>query len=171
MSVAAAGPALTLVAAVAENGVIGSNGALPWRLPADLAHFRRLTLGKTILMGRRTFESLGKPLDGRDNWVLSRDATFRPAGVRVFANLEQALAAKGSGELVVIGGAELYRRTLPLAARLELTLVHAQAEGDTWFPPLDPQQWREVARAGHAADARHPYSLDFISYSRRSPDD
>ncbi|MBL6749063.1 MAG: dihydrofolate reductase [Nevskia sp.] len=167
MSDAAGTPELILVVAVAENGVIGRNGALPWRLPDDLKRFRRLTLGKTLLMGRRTFDSLGKPLDGRDNWVLSADPAFHPPGVRVFASLGQALAAKAGGELVVIGGADLYRQTLPLAARLELTLVHAEVEGDTRMPALDPHRWMEVAREDHPADARHAHAFSFVSYSRK----
>src|SRR5690349_17131358 len=108
-----------------EDRVIGRDGTLPWRLPEDLKHFRRLTLGKTVLMGRKTWQSLGKPLEGRRNWVLSRDPAFRPAGCEVFATLEQALAAHGAGELVVIGGAELYRQALPIADTLHVTRVHA----------------------------------------------
>jgi dihydrofolate reductase len=169
MSAEAAAPVLILVAAVAENGVIGRDGALPWRLPADLRHFRRLTLGKTILMGRRTFESLGKPLDGRDNWVLSRDPAFHAAGVEVFPSLERALERKETGELLVIGGAELYRLSLPRAACLELTAVHAPVEGDTVFPEFDRSQWLETAREDHAADAQHAYAYSFLSYSRRRP--
>jgi dihydrofolate reductase len=158
---------LTLVAAVAENGIIGRDGALPWRLPEDLKQFRRLTLGNTVLMGRKTYESLGKPLEGRANWVLSRDAAFAPGGARVFAHLDAALAQPPQGHLLVIGGAELYRQTLPLANRLELTKVHAPVEGDTRFPDFDAAQWLESARADHAADERHAYSYSFLSLVRR----
>jgi dihydrofolate reductase len=158
---------LTLIAAVAENGVIGRDGALPWRLPEDLKHFRRLTLGNTVLMGRKTYDSLGKPLDGRANWVLTRDAAFAAAGVRVFRRLDQALAAEPQGRLLVIGGGELYRQTLPLAQCLELTLVQAAPEGDARFPDYDAAQWREAARADHPADERHPYAYSFITLVRR----
>lgn len=149
-----------------ESRLIGRGGGLPWRLPEDLRHFRRLTLGKTVLMGRKTFESLGKPLEGRDNWVLSRDPSFQPQGVRVFRELDAALAAHRDGELMVIGGAELFQRTLPLAGRLYLTCVHAKLEGDTWFPELKTSHFREVARADHASDERHAHSFSFITLER-----
>jgi dihydrofolate reductase len=159
---------LVLIAALAENHTIGRDGDLPWRLPDDLKRFRKLTLGNTILMGRRTWASLGKPLDGRRNWVLTRDASFvAPTGVEVFANLEHALAAEAEGELLVIGGAQLYQQTLPLATRLELTRVHAQVEGDTFFPPIDPVEWLETAREEHAADVRHAHAYAFITLQRR----
>jgi len=158
--------ALTLIVAVSDNGIIGRDGGLPWRLPEDLKHFRRLTLGNTVLMGRKTFESLGKPLEGRANWVLTRDPAFAPAGARVFRDLDAALAAQPQGELLVIGGAELYRQTLPLASRLELTRVHARVEGDTHFPDYDAAQWRETARVDHAADERHAYAYSFLTLLR-----
>jgi dihydrofolate reductase len=156
---------LVLIAAVSDNGVIGREGALPWRLPEDLKRFRRLTLGKTILMGRKTWDSLGKPLDGRDNWVLTRDTTFAPAGARVFHSLEAALA-EAQGELLVIGGGELYRQALPLARRLELTRVHAKVAGDAHFPVYSETEWREVAREDHAGDERHVYPYSFITLER-----
>ena len=158
---------LALVVAVAENGVIGRDGGLPWRLPEDLKHFRRLTLGNTVLMGRKTFESLGKPLEGRANWVLTRDPAFVPAGALVFRDLDAALAAQPQGELLVIGGADLYQQTLPLASRLELTRVHARVEGDTYFPDYDAAQWHETARVDHAADERHAHAYSFITLARR----
>ncbi len=159
-------PGLTLVVAVSENGIIGRDGGLPWRLPEDLKHFRRLTLGNTVLMGRKTFESLGKPLEGRANWVLSRDPAYAPAGARVFRDLDAALAAEPQGALLVIGGAELYRQTLSHARRLELTRVHAQVEGDTLFPHYDPAQWHETARRDHAADERHAHAYSFLTLER-----
>ncbi|MFI4981037.1 MAG: dihydrofolate reductase [Nevskiales bacterium] len=159
-------PRLTLVVAVSENGIIGRDGGLPWRLPEDLKHFRRLTLGNTVLMGRKTFESLGKPLEGRANWVLTRDTAFAPAGAQVFRDLDAALAASPQGELLVIGGADLYRQTLPLASRLELTQVHAQVEGDTHFPDYDAKLWRETARVDHAADERHAHAYSFLTLDR-----
>ncbi len=156
-----------LIAALAENGVIGRDGALPWRLPEDLKRFRRLTLGNTVLMGRKTWDSLGKPLDGRDNWVLTRDGGFTAAGVQVFHHLEQALSAPRNGNLMVIGGAELYRQTLALADRLELTQVQASMAGDTWFPTLNPADWRETAREDHAIDDRHQYAYSFVTLECR----
>lgn len=157
---------LSLIVAMDEGGLIGRGGQLPWRLPEDLKFFRRNTLGKTVLMGRKTFQSLGKPLDGRDNWVLTRDPAFRPAGVRVFADFEAALAAHGGGELMVIGGADLFRLALPRAHRLYLTRVHARLEGDTWFPPWNPGEWREVAREDRPADARHAWPYSFVTLDR-----
>lgn len=157
---------LTLVVAVADNGVIGRDGDLPWRLPEDLKHFRRLTLGNTVLMGRKTFDSLGKPLEGRANWVLTRDPAYAPAGATVFHTLDAALAAPPQGELLVIGGAELYRQTLPHARRLELTRVHAEVAGDTCFPAYDPAQWREIAREDRAADERHAHAYSFLTLER-----
>ena len=157
---------ISLVVAMDEGGVIGRGGALPWRLPEDLKHFRRLTLGKTVLMGRKTWESLGKPLEGRGNWVLSRDPLFRPAGCEVFRTLDEALAAERDGELVVIGGAEIYRQALPLADTVHLTRVHARVEGDTRFPEWPAGQFRQTARVDHPADARHAHAFSFITLQR-----
>ncbi len=158
---------LILIAALAENRVIGRDGDLPWRLPDDLKRFKRLTVGKTVLMGRKTWVSLGRPLPDRDNWVLSRDPTFKPAGATVFATLDQALNAGQGRELVVIGGAELYRQTLPLATRLELTEVLAEIDGDTRFPEIDRRAWQQIACEEHAADERHAHALRFVSLQRR----
>jgi dihydrofolate reductase len=157
---------ISLIVAMDEAGTIGRNGTLPWRLPEDLKHFRRLTFGKTVLMGRKTWESLGKPLEGRANWVLSRDPAFRPAGCEVFRTLEQALAAARDGELVVIGGAEIYRQALPLADTLHLTRVHARVDGDTRFPEWPAGQFRQTARVDHPADARHAHAFSFITLQR-----
>jgi dihydrofolate reductase len=154
---------LSLIVAMDENRVIGRAGGLPWQLPDDLKRFKQLTLGKTVLMGRKTWLSLGRPLPQRDNWVLSRDPSFAPAGARVFPRLDAALAAHAGGELMVIGGAELFAQTLADATRLYLTLVHARvAGGDTFFPPLDQGRWVESARIEHPADARHLYDFSFI---------
>jgi dihydrofolate reductase len=158
---------LCFVVAMDENRLIGRDNALPWRLPNDLKHFKRLTLGKTVLMGRKTWASLGRPLPERENWVLSRDPGFAPAGARAFVRLEDALAAGRDRALMVIGGADLYRQLLPLVERIELTLVHARHEGDTWFPPLDPQQWQETWREDHPADERHASAYSFIRLERR----
>lgn len=157
---------ISLVVAMDEAGVIGRDGALPWRLPEDLKHFRRLTLGKTVLMGRKTWDSLGKPLEGRRNWVLSRDPSFHPPGCEVFATLEQVLAASDAGELVVIGGAELYRQLLPMARTIHLTRVHARLAGDTTFPPWNAAEFRQTAVVDHPADPRHAHAYSFVTLER-----
>lgn len=162
-------PLVSLIVARADNGVIGRDGQLPWRLPDDLRRFKATTWGKPILMGRRTFESLGRPLPGRENLVLTHDAGFRAAGVTIVHSLDEALrAAAGAPELAVIGGAEVYRLALPLAGRIHLTEVHAAPEGDTRMPPFDVQEWYEVAREEHPADARHAHAVSFVTLERTS---
>ena len=157
---------VSLIVAMDQNRLIGRQGQLPWRLPNDLKHFKALTLGKTVLMGRKTWESLGRPLPQRQNWVLTRDAAFKAEGARVFATLEDALREHASGELMVIGGAELYRQTLPLAQTIYLTEVQTQLQGDAWFPPWPRAEWREQAREPHAADERHAYAYSFVTLVR-----
>lgn len=158
---------IVLVAAVAENGVIGSDGRMPWHLSADLAHFKRVTWGYPVLMGRRTFEAIGRALPGRRNVVLTRNTSFAPLGVETAANLDEALALAGDcRRVMVIGGAELYRAALPLARRIYLTRVHARPEGDTFFPVLDASEWRQVACTTHPADSTSPEALSFIELER-----
>ncbi len=158
---------LTIIAALASNGVIGRGGALPWHLPDDLQHFKSLTMGRPLLMGRRTFESIGRALPGRRNLVLTRGNAPLPDDVDRVASISAALALCGAApELCVIGGAEVYRQALPLATHLELTLVDASLDGDVCFPPLDAAQWRELARVGHAADSRHAWPMSFVSLAR-----
>ncbi len=152
-----------------ENRLIGASGGLPWRLPNDLKHFKALTLGKLVLMGRKTWDSLGRPLPGRENWVLSRDARFNPAGARRFANLEDALREAGEREVMIIGGAQLYRQALPVAGRIYLTEVQARLAGDTWFPEFDRGAWRELGREEHPADQRHAHAYRFVTLERRDP--
>lgn len=153
---------LSLIVAMDHNRLIGRDNDLPWRLPDDLRQFKRLTVGKTILMGRKTWESLRRPLPDRENWVLSRDPSFTATGARVFTSLNDALAAHTDGELMVIGGAQLYGQALPLAQRLYLTEVDARIDGgDAWFPAIDPAQWREISAEAHPADDRHPYPFRF----------
>jgi dihydrofolate reductase len=158
---------VALVVAVAQGGVIGADGALPWHLPADLKHFRELTLGKPVIMGRATYESIGKPLPQRLNIVLSRQAGFAPPGVEVVGSLDEAyrLAAAHGGPAMVIGGAQIYAQALPDADAVELTEVHAAVAGDTHFPPLGPG-WREVARQDYPADARNAHPYSFVTYRR-----
>lgn len=160
-------PVLTLIAAVARNGVIGIDNRLPWRLPADLKHFRALTLGHTVIMGRKTWESLPaaiRPLPGRRNIVVTRDGGYRADGAVVVLSLPAAIAAALNGEAFVIGGAELYAAAMPLADRLQLTEIAAAFEGDTWFPAIDRRQWREVAHETHHDESGFDYA--FVSYQR-----
>lgn len=165
-SMAREGHRLSLVAALDRRRVIGRKGDLPWRLPNDLKHFKRLTEGRIVLMGRNTWDSLGRPLPNRDNWVITRDASLAPDGARVFASIEAALCAAAGAELMVIGGAQIYEQTLPLAQRLYLTYVDAEVDGDVFFPRIDPGQWRELARESHPADERHAYPYAFATLVR-----
>jgi dihydrofolate reductase len=159
---------LTVIVALADNGVIGRSGTLPWHLPDDLRRFKSLTMGRPILMGRRTFDSIGRPLPGRRNLVLTRGTRPLPAGVQRVASLEAALeACAGEPELCVIGGAEVYRQVLPRADRLELTRVHATIDGEVTFPEFQAERWREIARVEHAADDRHAYAMTFITLERK----
>lgn len=160
-------PRLALIAALAENGVIGRGNRLPWHLPADLAHFKRLTLDKPILMGRRTWESLPGPLPRRRHLVLTRDPTYRAEGATLVHSLEEAMAAAGPvPELLIVGGATLYAEALPRADRLYLTLVHAVVEGDTRFPAWDPEDWVETERVEHPADGRNGFPMTFLTLDR-----
>lgn len=170
MSERAAVPRLTLVVAMADNGVIGRAGGLPWRLSADLRRFRQLTLGKPVVMGRKTWESLGKPLPGRHNIVVTRREDFRPADpqVSVVHDLDAAIAAAGAVEdVMIIGGAEIYALALPQASWIECTRVHATVDGDTFFPAFDDQAWQEVARESHPADERNDHPMSFVTLQRR----
>lgn len=163
-------PRISLIAAVAENGVIGRSGGLPWRLPDDLKHFKRLTVDHTVIMGRKTFDEVKRPLPNRRNVVISRNPAFRPAGVTVVSNLEEALALGSSEEEVfVIGGGEIYRLALPGADRLYLTIVHASVEGDTSFPSFDQQAWALEDEVHHPADERHRFSFTIRTYRRLRP--
>ncbi|MFP7723471.1 dihydrofolate reductase [Lysobacter sp. A3-1-A15] len=162
-------PALVLVAALDRNGAIGRDNELPWRLPDDLKRFKALTLGKPVLMGRRTAESLGRALPGRSNLVLTRSGVVPFPGMQPVASLEEARElARGlrAPELCVIGGGEVYALTLPAAHRLRLTYVDTQVEGaDAFFPPFDATRWRVTHREAHAADARHEFAFEFVDYA------
>jgi dihydrofolate reductase len=164
---------IILLAAVAENGVIGRGNALPWRLKSDMVHFRNVTMGKPVVLGRKTYLSMGKPLKGRTTIVVSRDPAFAAPGVLVAPNLEDALAAargdalrRGAEAIIVAGGADIYIQALPLAARLAITEVHKRVEGDAYFPAIDPQAWREVARSEQKPAAEDEASFAFVSYER-----
>src|SRR5258708_5898331 len=164
---------LVLVAAVAENGVIGRAGGLPWRLKTDLKRFRALTVGHPVVMGRKTYLSFGKPLKHRTNIVVTRDAAFAAAGIMVAPTLEAALEVaegdalrRGAAAIVVGGGADIYAKTIDRAARLEITRVHARPEGDTIFPAIDPTRWRETARQEFAAGSDDEVAFTSLTYER-----
>jgi dihydrofolate reductase len=157
---------VTLIVARAENGVIGRGGGLPWHLPEDLKHFKALTLGTPMVMGRKTFESLPGLLPGRRHIVLTRDPAWHAEGAERAETVAEAVALAGEPRVSVIGGAEVFRLFLPIADRIELTEIHARAEGDTILPPFDAGYWREVARETHGAqDGRPAYS--FVTLARR----
>jgi dihydrofolate reductase len=165
------------VVAAGENGVIGRTGKLPWRMPGDLRLFRRLTMGKPVIMGRKTFQSIGKPLDGRDNIVLTRDGSFaRGSGTLLFHDLQAALtearrlaAVRGADEIAVIGGSEVFRESLPFADRIYLTRVHASPAGDTFLPPLDPADWLEISRRPVERHEKNDYDATLIVLDRLRP--
>jgi dihydrofolate reductase len=164
---------LAIIVAAAQNGVIGRNNALPWHLSEDLKYFKRMTMGKPIVMGRKTFESIGRPLPGRTNIVITRNETYSAEGVKVVAALEDALALAenialidGVDEAVVIGGAEIYATAIPVASRLYLTEVHADVEGDAFLPDIDWSQWREISRERHVAREPNPFDYSFVVYER-----
>ena len=158
---------ICLIAALAANRVIGRNNTLPWHLPADLKRFKALTMGHPVLMGRKTYESIGKPLPGRRNLVITRNHGYSAPGCEVVHSLDAALAAcAGAQDIFIIGGAELYREALPRAQRLEFTEIHAEFEGDASFPQFASDQWRETAREIHGAEAGAPFRYDFVRYER-----
>ena len=166
---------IIIVAAVAENGVIGRGNALPWRLKSDMAHFRELTMGKPVVLGRKTFQSIGKPLAGRTTIVISRDKNFSAPGIVVAPNFESALAiARGdalrrnAGAIIVAGGADIYAQALPLAARLIITEVHKRVDGDTRFPAIDSKIWRATARSEQKPGPQDDAAFAFVVYERAS---
>jgi len=161
-------PLVTLIVAVADSGVIGRDNTLPWHLPEDLKRFKRLTLGKPVVMGRKTFESIGKPLPGRRNIVVTRDTNYHRDGIDVVHGVDAALRAAGDApEVMVIGGAELFRVLLPRAERLHLTRVHGDVAGDVVWPALDEREWRVMEREEYAADERHAYAMTFEVWEKR----
>lgn len=165
---------LALIVARADNGVIGREGGLPWHLSGDLKFFKAQTLGKPVVMGRKTFQSIGRPLPGRPNLVITRDRGFRAEGIEVFADTQAALARaralaaeSGADEVMIIGGGQIYAETLPLARRVYLTEVHAAPEGDTLFPELDPAEWREVRRDAPVSGGEGQPDFSIVVLERR----
>ncbi|WP_407050359.1 dihydrofolate reductase [Methyloraptor flagellatus] len=177
MSTASPAPIeIVIVVAVAKNGVIGRENDMPWRISTDFKRFRRITMGRPIIMGRKTFLSIGKPLDGRTNIVVTRDPVFRPEGAEVAASLDLAIerakavaAASSVGEIMIGGGGEIYRQALPLATRVELTEVALEppVEGAAVFPTLDPAAWQEVARVAGERGPKDEADFAFVTYRRR----
>jgi dihydrofolate reductase len=157
---------ISIIVALAKNRVIGIENRLPWHLPGDMQWFRRHTLGKTVVMGRKTYESIGKPLPDRRNVVVTRAADFSAPGCIVVHSLDEALAVAPGSELMIMGGEDIYRQTLPRADRLYLTLVDAEVHGDAWFPDFDWSEWREIERTAMPADERNPHPYSFLVLER-----
>lgn len=166
---------IVLIVAMAENGVIGDNNTIPWRLKSDQQRFRQITWGKPIVMGRKTFVSLRRPLPGRTNIVITRDSGFRAAGAVVTGTLEDALSIaagdalrRAAAEIAVIGGGQIYAQSMLFADRLDVTEVHARPDGDARFGPIDPSIWEETARERHSASAEDSADFSYVSYRRRA---
>lgn len=169
-------PTICIVVAIAENGVIGRENGLPWRLSTDMKRFKAITMGKPVVMGRKTFQSIGRPLPGRANIVVSRDPAFAAEGVTVVASLGEAVerakaeaSASGKEEVCIIGGGEIYRQALPLAKRLYVTRIAAQAVGDTTFPPIDPNAFESISEEVVPAGEKDDFPTRHIVYERQRP--
>ena len=160
---------ISLIVAASTNNVIGAKGDLPWRLSADLKRFKALTMGKPIVMGRKTYESIGRPLPGRQNIVITRQDNYAPEGCTVVQSVDAAIAAANAPEIMIIGGGHIYEAFMPMAERIYLTRVDADIDGDTYFPEISGDQWQEVARQEQAADADNDYDVVFMEYARISP--
>ncbi|OQP03725.1 dihydrofolate reductase [Geobacillus sp. 44B] len=157
------------IVAMDQNRVIGKDNRLPWHLPADLAYFKKVTMGHAIVMGRKTFESIGRPLPGRENVIVTRNRSFQPEGCKVLHSIEEVkqFAAKCDDEVFVIGGAELFRATLPVADRLYITKIEASFPGDTFYPAFNESQWQLVSYTKGIKDEKNPYDYAFIIYERK----
>lgn len=163
-------PRISAILAMSENRVIGNHNQLPWRLPADLRHFKAITSGHPILMGRKTFESIGRPLPNRLNIILTRDKRYLAEGCEVVSSIEDAMKraeATGSEEIFIIGGAEIYRQLLPQTECIYMTLIHHPFEGDAFFPPLEEDEWKAVEEEHHEPEGENHYAYSFIKYQRR----
>ncbi len=159
---------LSIICAMDQNRLIGKNNALPWHLPADLAFFKQTTMGKPILMGRKTYESIGRPLPGRQNIIISRDTNYQAEGCDCCTDIDTALAlAADHAEIMLIGGASLYQQTLERAQQLYLTHIHASFEGDAWFPEVNQNDWLITWQEDHTADEKNRFDYSFVKYSRK----
>ncbi len=160
-----------IMAAKASNNIIGKNNDLVWHLPADLKFFKQTTKGHTLIMGRKTFESLANPLPNRHSWVITRNKDYQKEGIEVFHSLESALQAgekQGLETIFILGGGEIYKQSMDLADKMIITEVHHEFEGDTYFPEIDPTIWQEVDREEHKADEKNKYDFAFVQYERKS---
>ena len=169
----AAGVSVSIIVAMCENRVIGRGGGMPWHLPGDLKYFKKITMAKPVIMGRRTFQSIGRPLPGRTNIVITRDEAFAADGVVVTHTLDDAIEiadsqarADGVDEIMIIGGGQIYTEALGTADRLYLTEIHATIDGDTYFPPLPPEEWREVSRMGDTGSELSDPRCSFVILER-----
>ncbi len=160
---------LTLIAAMATNRVIGKNNDLIWHMPTDLKHFKTLTSGHHVIMGRKTYESMGKPLPNRTNIVITRDENYQAEGCVIVHNMETAIKkAEGDAQPFITGGSEIYKLALPFANTIELTLIHGTFDGDTFFPQFDENIWKLESKEAHKADERNPYDYDFLRYVKQA---
>lgn len=159
---------ISIIAAMAENRVIGLSNKMPWHLPADLKHFKALTVGKSIIMGRNTFESIGKALPQRRNIVVTRNPDYQAEGCDIAHSLDDALTlCANEAEIMIIGGAQLYQQCLPIATRMYLTIIHHRFEGDTYFPEFDKNHWQVAHHEKHDPDTKNPYNYTFLTYQKR----
>lgn len=162
-------PDISLIAAMAHNRVIGKDNQMPWHMPADLKHFKATTLGKPVIMGRKTFESIGRALPGRQNIVVTRDASFEAPGCDIAHSLEAAVSLAGDvAEIIIMGGGQLYQAALPMANRMYLTFIDLSTEGDAHFPAWDSEEWVIVDRETHSHDDKNPYDYSFVKLERVS---
>jgi len=160
---------ISLIAAMASNRVIGINNTLPWHLPADFKHFKAVTMGKPILMGRKTYESIGRPLPGRTNIIITHNPSYVAEGCHVVNSIEQALTlTENDAEVMVIGGASFYQQTLPIAQRIYLTIIHHDFDGDAHFVKYDESIWREVQRVDHQPDENNRYPYSFLTLEKQA---
>ena len=159
---------VTIIAAMARNLAIGFNGEMPWHLPGELKHFKETTMGKPIVMGRKTWESIGRPLPGRQNIVVTRNQSFQASGCDVAGSLDQAVRIASGEEVMIIGGGQLYAQALPFSDRMILTLVDCDPEADTWFPEWKNSEWRQISLRSESADERNPYAYQVIEWVRKT---
>ena len=158
---------ISLIVAMGANRVIGKDNQIPWHLPADMKYFRKMTMGKPIVMGRRTYDSIGRPLSGRQNIVVTRDINFKASGCAVVHSIGEALEVAKGEEVMIIGGAQMYKQLLPRATRLYLTKIEADFSGDRCFPPISGEEWLEISRQSYEPDETYPYRYHFIVLERR----
>jgi dihydrofolate reductase len=158
---------ISLIWAMDKNRLIGKDNKLPWRLPNDLAYFKKTTIGHIVVMGRKTFESVGKPLPARTNWVVTRDKSYRAEGCEMFYSIEEVLKAAVDEEVFVIGGAEIYSKFLSFADRLYITLINESFNGDTFFPEIKEENWKLVSKIEGVRDEKNPYDYNFMVYEKK----